>query len=340
MTDRFLSSSSAWAIVLAAILLAPAFVHAQAPATAAAKKAAKSNAWAASQLPNGQPDMQGYWTNLTFTPFERPAKYGTREFLTDDETAELFKQGVIHSYEFTFENPAGTPVYDATAFGLDAWQNGIRPNKRTSLIVDPPDGRIPPLTPEAQKARTAKKNTANARLDGPEDLTLGVRCLTYAMNGPPMVPSGYNSNYHILQQSGYVMIESEWNSEFRIIPLDGRPVLSHNIHRWHGDSRGHWEGNTLVVETANFRPGATFENANPQTLRITERFTRLDADTIEYKFTISDPTTWTKPWSGIIPLSRVKGPMFEYACSEGNDDVINLLEAAHATEKSGGGDAK
>jgi hypothetical protein len=292
------------------------------------------------RTPDGQPDLQGYWTNLTFTPFERPAKYGNREFLTDDETAELFKKGVQHSYEFTFENPAGTPVYDSTAFGLDAWQNGIKPNKRTSLIVDPPDGKIPPLTSEAQKARAARRDTAKARAEGPEDLTLGVRCLTFATNGPPMLPSAYNSNYHIVQQSGYVVIESEWNSEFRIIPLDGRPPLSQNIHRWHGDSRGHWEHDTLVVETTNFRPGAAYEDANAQTLRITERFERLDADTIEYKFTIDDPATWTKPWSAIIPLSRVQGPLFEYACSEGNNDIINLLEAAHASERAADGNEK
>lgn len=132
------------------------------------------------------------------------------------------------------------------------------------------------------------------------------------------------------------MIEAEWDSDARIIPLDGRPHLSRDIHRWHGDSRGHWEGDTLVVETTNFRPGATYLNANPETLRITEHFRRLDAYTIEYKFTIDDPSTWTKPWSAIIPMNRVEGPMFEYACSEGNNDIINMLEAARASEKANG----
>jgi hypothetical protein len=130
------------------------------------------------------------------------------------------------------------------------------------------------------------------------------------------------------------MIEYEWNSEVRVIPLDGRPRLSENFHRWHGDSRGHWEGNTLVVETTNFRSGATFQNANPKTLKITERFTRLDANTIEYKFTIDDPTTWTKPWSAIVPLSHIDGPMFEYACGEGNNGIVNILAGARATEKT------
>jgi hypothetical protein len=151
-----------------------------------------------------------------------------------------------------------------------------------------------------------------------------------------MLPAAYNSNYYIVQMPGFIMIEAEWDSDARIIPLDGRPHLSRDIHRWHGDSRGHWEGDTLVVETTNFRPGATYLNANPETLRITEHFRRLDAYTIEYKFTIDDPSTWTKPWSAIIPMNRVEGPMFEYACSEGNNDIINMLEAARASEKANG----
>jgi hypothetical protein len=271
---------------------------------------------------------------------ERPAKYGNREFLTDAEMAEVFKAGVQHAYEFTYANSAETPVYDSTVYALGAWQNGVTPNRRTSLIVDPPDGRIPPLTPEGQRGRAAMRKipTANENVelegpthaDGPEDLTLGVRCLSFG--GPPILPAAYNSNVRIAQSAGYVMIEYEWNSEVRIIPLDGRPHLSESIHRWHGDSRGHWEGNTLVVETSNFRPGATFQGANPKTLKITERFTRLDARTIEYKFTIDDPTTWAKPWSAIVPLSHVEGPMFEYACSEGNNGIVNILAGARAAD--------
>jgi hypothetical protein len=327
-----LSRTLAATIGAAIIVLAPAVATAQTAQVGAASSPAKKAAWSAPHTPDGQPDLQGYWTNLSFTPLERPAEYGTREFLTDEESAKLFKEGVIHSYEFTYDNPAGTPVYDATTFGLDAWQNGVKPNKRTSLIIDPPNGRIPPLTPEAQKARAAR--VTKTRVESPEDLTLGVRCLTFGR--PPMLPAAYNSNYYIVQMPGFIMIEAEWDSDARIIPLDGRPHLSRDIHRWHGDSRGHWEGDTLVVETTNFRPGATYLNANPETLRITEHFRRLDAYTIEYKFTIDDPSTWTKPWSAIIPMNRVEGPMFEYACSEGNNDIINMLEAARASEKANG----
>jgi hypothetical protein len=249
---------------------------------------------------------------------------------------------VQHAYEFTYANSAETPVYDSTVYALGAWQNGVQPNRRTSLVVDPPDGRIPPLTPEGEKSRAEMKKipTANENIetqgpvqaDDPNDLTLGVRCLSFG--GPPILPAAYNSDVHIVQGAGYVMIEYEWNSEVRLIPLDGRPPLSQNMHRWHGDSRGHWEGNTLVVETTNFRPGATFQNADPNTLKITERFTRIDARTIEYKFTIDDPATWTKPWSAIVPLSHADGPMFEYACAEGNNGIVNILAGARATERA------
>jgi hypothetical protein len=363
MSNRFGISWSAVAVLMAMVLSTPTFVAAQAPSAVAAKTAAKTDTktaanrktWTSPRTPDGQPDLQGYWTSLSFTPMERPAKYGGREFLTDEEMAQLFKEGVQHTYEFTYANSAETPVYDATVYALGAWQNGVKPNRRSSLIVDPPDGKLPPLTPEAAKKRAAMmagpaavpardsdlnaavatdedRNNRPVKADVPADLGLGVRCLSFG--GPPILPGAYNSNTHIVQSPGYVMIEYEWNSEVRIIPLDGRPHLSQNIHPWHGDSRGHWEGDTLVVETTNFRPGATYQDANPKTLHITERFTRLDAETIEYKFTIDDPTTWTKPWSAIVPLSSINGPMFEYACGEGNNGLVNILAGARATEKA------
>ncbi len=348
MTRHCWISSNMGAAVFTAILLSPMFVigqqHVRRQNTAAAETqtAAQAKEWTVPRTPDGQLDLQGYWTSLSFTSMERPAKYGGREFLTDKEMAEVFKSGVQHSYEFTYANGAEVPVYDSTVYALGAWQNGVTPNRRTSLVIDPPDGRIPPLTPEAERARANMRKipTANENVeidgptqaDGPQDLTLGVRCLSFG--GPPILPAAYNSDVHIVQSAGYVMIEYEWNSEIRVIPLDGRPPLSPNIHRWHGDSRGHWEGNTLVVETTNFRPGATFQNANPDRLKITERFTRISAKTIEYKFNVDDPTTWTKPWSAIVPLSHIDGPMFEYACAEGNNGIVNILAGARAAEKT------
>jgi hypothetical protein len=335
------------AVIMVAIFLAPAWVAAQAksdakPAAPAKSASANGKTWSLPRTPDGQPDLQGYWTSLSFTPMERPAKYGNREFLTDQEVTQVYKEGVQHSYEFTFNDFGDTPVYDATVYALSAWQEGVAPNRRTSLVVDPPDGKIPPLTPAAAKAREAFRErgpnqdyadpNAPVKADTAADLNLGERCLSFG--GPPILPGAYNSDFHIVQSASNVLIEYEWGNESRIIPLDGSPHLASNFHPWHGDSRGHWEGNTLVVETTNFRPGATFQGANARTLKITEYFTRTDQNTIEYKFTIDDPSTWTKPWTAIVPLSRIKGPIFEYACTENNNDAVNILAGARAAEKA------
>jgi hypothetical protein len=306
----------------------------------AASKAVEKKPWKLSHTPDGQPDLQGIWTNLSFTPMVRPAKYGNREFLTKEEMDWEFKTGVARSYDTTLGNAADSPFYDATTYALDAWQNGIQPNPRTSLIVDPPNGQFPPLTSEAAKKRAARPaanpqaNAANAptKADSTADIGLGVRCLTFG--GPPILPSVTNSNLRIVQSAGTVLLEWEWDSTPRIIPLDGRPHLSSNIHRWNGDSRGHWEGNTLVVETTNFRPGTTYQDANANTLKITEYFTRTNETTIEYKFTVDDPTTWTASWSAMVPFSRIKGPMPEFACTEGNFSLVEILAAARAAENA------
>lgn len=303
-------------------------------------KTAEKKRWKLSYTPDGQPDLQGIWTNLSFTPMVRPAKYGNREFLTKAEMDWEFKTGVARSYDTTLGNAADSPFYDATTYALDAWQNGIQPNPRTSLIVDPPNGQFPPLTPEAARKRAAapapnaQTNAANAvtKVDTVADATLGVRCITFG--GPPILPSVTNSDLRIVQSPGSVLLEWEWNSTPRIIPLDGKPHLSSNIRPWNGDSRGHWEGNTLVVETTNFRPGATYRDANADTLKITEYFTRTNETTIEYKFTVDDPTTWTTPWSAIVPFSRIKGPMPEFSCSEGNFSLVEILAAARAADKA------
>ncbi len=325
------------ALALGVLASAPAGVVAQslasktpAPAATAKPAPAPGKPWTLPKTPNGHPDLQGYWTSLSFTPLERPEKFGTREFLTEEELSTIFKAGVDRSYELTFANPAGTPVYDATVYGLDAWQNGVKPNKRTSLIVDPPNGRLPAMTPEGQ-ARRGRGRQQNP-MNGPEDLSSGVRCFTFG--GTPIpAGSGYNQNTFILQGKDHVIMEYEWGSSARLIPLNGGPHLSSKIRPWRGDSRGRWEGNTLVIETTNFRQGASPDNSNPATARLIERLTRLDETTIEYKYTIDDPSTWTQPWTAIVPLSKVDGPLFEYACNEGNNGLVNLLEGARAQEQ-------
>ena len=354
-----------------ATICAPMFARAQSPSdapksgTRAAAKAqadtetkapAQAKKWVMPRMADGHPDFSGYWNNLTFTPMERPAKYGNREFLTSDEMKEIFRSGVRGSYEPGAQgsedryggelfNPDSVD-YDATTYGLSPWQNGIKPNPRTSLVVDPPDGRIPPLTAEA-KARLAAgarpgggfpyvvddhHGGAVVHADNARDLGQNTSCVTQS-GGPPLIPSEYNSGLFIAANPGYVLIETEQGSEFRIIPLDAHAHVSSDIHQWHGDSRGHWEGDTLVVETTNLRPDHTYRNGDPKSQKITEYFKRLDADTIEYKFTVDDPSTWTRPWSAIIPLNSSAGPLFEYDCSENNNDAVNILAGARAFEK-------
>src|SRR5580704_3827282 len=361
---------SALGVASTLLLCAPAFVAAQSSATpgkaaapssnssaqATAKSGANGKAWVMPRTADGHPDFSGYWNQLTFTPMERPAKFGGREFLTKEEMEQVFKSGVRGSYDpggagsedrygGELFNPDSVD-YDATTYGLSPWQNGIKPNPRTSLVVDPPDGRIPPLTPEA-KARLAAgarpgggfpyvvddhHGGAVVHADTAKDLGQNTSCVTQS-GGPPLIPSEYNSGLFIAQNSSYMLIETEQGSEFRIIPLDAHPHVSLNIHQWHGDARGHWEGDTLVVETTNLRPDHTYRNGDYKTQKITESFKRINAQTIEYKFTIDDPSTWTRPWSAIAPLNASTGPLFEYDCSENNNDAVNILAGARASEK-------
>jgi len=359
--------SSALGIASAALLLAPVLAAQSsaspkktdaAPAANSAAEAGtgKAKNWVMPRMTDGHADFSGYWNNLSFTPMERPAKYGNREFLTPEEMKAVFKSGVRGSYDPGAQgsedryggelfNPDSVD-YDATTYGLSPWQNGIKPNPRTSLVVDPPDGRIPPLTPGAKTRLAAGARPAGGfpyviddhhggavvHADRAKDLGQGTTCTTQS-GGPPLTPAEYNSGLFIAQNPSYMLMETETGSEFRIIPIDGPPHAGFNIHQWHGDSRGHWEGDTLVVETTNLRPDHTYRNGDPNTEKITEYFKRIDAVTIEYKFTIDDPSTWTTPWSAIIPMSASAGPLFEYDCSENNNDAVNILAGARASEK-------
>jgi len=319
MSNRF-AFSSVLGIALAIVLFVPTFVVAQGP-SGAAKTPARTNtkSWTTPRTPDGKPDLHGYWTSESFTPLERPAKYAGKEFLTDEEVEAAQKAGMQREYDRTPNDPEST-LSNLTTFGLTAALEGFVPNKRTSLIVDPPDGRIPPRTPEALKRPRAigdrdyievdSHGEVAVHADTPKDIGVRTSCVSLS-GGPPILPGGYNNGV-----------------------LDARPHAGATIHQWHGDGRGHWEGDALVVETTNFRPEATFRNGNPQTLKITERFRRVAADRIEYSFTIDDPSTWTKPWTAIVPLSAIQGPFFEYDCSESNNDIINIMAGARATEKA------
>jgi hypothetical protein len=294
----------------------------------------QSNTWTPPRTPDGQPDLQGIWTNATVTPLERPAELAGKKVFTDQEAAEFAKQTVQATNADRRDVPPEVDV--ARAYNQFWYDRGttVVSTKQTSLIVDPPDGRLPALTPQGQQKVTELAEMRRLHpADGPENRTLNERCIKWGTAGPPMLPGPYNNNYQIVQTPGYVIILVEMIHDARIIPIDGRPHLPNNVRSWLGDARGHWEGNTLVVDTANFRPDATYRNTVPESLHLTERFTRVSADTIQYEFTVNDPATFTKPWTASIPMTKIPGPVYEYACHEGNYAMEGILSGARADEK-------
>jgi hypothetical protein len=296
--------------------------------------ASAQSRWTPPKTPAGQPDLQGIWTNLTITPLERPAELAGKAFLTAEEAAAYEKQ--VRENNNADRRDGGSDADLGRAYN-DAWYDRgtkVVGTRRTSLIVDPPDGKIPPLTPEAQKKQAELREAARGRqFDGPENRALPERCLLWPTAGPPMLPSFYNNNYQIVQTPGYVMILVEMIHDARIIPLDGRPHLPSAVREWMGDSRGHWEGNTLVVETTNFTDKTRFRGAD-ENMRLIERFTRVSPETIMYEFTVDDPTAFTRKWTAQIPMQKTEGPIYEYACHEGNYALAGVLAGARAEEKS------
>ena len=284
-----------------------------------------------------QPDLQGIWTNATRTPLERPEEFRGKPVLTEQEAAVYERRILAQGNRDRRDGAPETDVaraYNELFFDQGDKLGRIGNSIPTSIIVDPPDGRIPPLTPEG-RARLDRAR-AYARLhpaDRAQDRSLTERCIYWATAGPPMLPGPYNNLYQIYQTPGYVMILSEMIHEARIIPLDGRPHLPPAIRSWTGDPRGHWEGNTLVIETTNFNEKTRFRGAS-ENLKVIERLTRVDADTILYRFTIDDPSTFTKPWTGELPLAAAAGPIYEYACHEGNQSLVDILAGARAQERN------
>ena len=303
---------------------------------AAAAMFGQSKPWTPPRTPDGHPDLQGIWTNSTLTPLERPAEFRDKPVLSEQEAAAYEKQLLRENDRDRRDGGAEVDVgraYNELFFDRGTKLARVDSSIRTSLIIDPPDGRIPALTPEAQKrAADARAEARRHPADGPEDRSLQERCLFWATDGPPMLPGAYNNYYQIVQTPGYVMILAEMAHDARIIPLDGRPHADAKIREWKGDSRGHWEGDTLVVDTTNFT-GKTKFRGSSENLRVIERFTRVAPDTILYKFTIDDPSTFTKSWSGEIPFTAEKGPVFEYACHEGNYALRDILAGARAEER-------
>jgi hypothetical protein len=289
--------------------------------------------WTTSHTPDGQPDLQGLWSNATITPLERPKELAAKEFFTSAEAAEYEKRVLDESNKDRRDGPPEADV--GRAYNDSWWDRGTKvvPTRRTSIIVDPPDGRIPALTPEAQKAESARVAVRQRPAGGPEDRGLPERCILWPTAGPPMLSSAYNNNYQILQIPGYVVIFIEMIHDVRIIPLDGRPHLASHVRQWMGDPRGRWEGNTLVVDTTNFTAKNPFRGSD-RNLHLIERFTRIDPDTILYRFTVEDPTAFTRIWTGEVPMTRTPGPIYEYACHEGNYSMTNILSGARAEDRA------
>jgi hypothetical protein len=290
------------------------------------------------RTPDGQPDLQGYWTNASFTPLERPKELAGKEFFTEAEAAAFDKERLLRE-----NSQAKNDIhYDNALWQTENW--GRVPSRRTSVIFDPPDGRIPPLTAAGEKAAAALAETLRRRAaaESAESRSLAERCISWGNEGPPMLGSTYNANLQILQSPGLVTISHEIIHGVRMIPLDGRPHLPPGLRQLGGDSRGHWEGDTLVVDTTNFNDQTNFRGPpaiarqdifSSRDLHVIERFQRMDADTIVYRFTVDDPTTWIKPWSGELLMKRIPGPIYEYACHEGNYGLANILTGARAAEQ-------
>jgi hypothetical protein len=284
------------------------------------------------RTPDGQPDLQGFWTNDTVTPLERPAEFGNKEFLTPEEAAAYAKK---RNDQFLAQ-PKDNIHYDDAIWQAENYSKDVR--LRTSLVTDPRDGKLPPLTPEARKREVARvANRAGTGVsDSAQTRSLAERCISWGNVGPPMIPPTYYANFQILQSRDTVVIRHELMHDARVIYLDRRSHPSSAIEYLAGHSVGHWEGDTLVVDTTNFTDKTNFrgppattrqEISHTRTLHVVERFTRVDKSTINYQFTVEDPATWTRSWSGEYAIRAFEGPIYEYACHEGNYGLANILRA-------------
>ena len=347
MRYRLLGLPWAVAAVFAVVSLAPSPVAAQ-PAEPAD--------WVAPRTPWGDPDLQAIWNNGTISPLERPAELADQAFLDAEGVAALEQQAQARVDQEnaptvrTGTLPVGGNVGAYNSYWTEQSTSVVRTG-RTSLITDPPDGRLPPLTPAAlariqspEALRLTEVQEGRLPADGPEEMGLSERCLWY--RGIPSIPTGYNNNYHFLQTPEAVTILQEHIHDRRVIFLDGRPHLPSGISQFAGSSRGHWDGDTLVVETTNLREPFIRRWVRPEHslsrgrlsehARIVERFTRIGPDTLDYQFTIHDPLTWTRSWSGALPYTRLDGQMYEFACHEGNYGLLNIMTGSRAEEAAGG----
>ena len=304
---------------------------------------------AASETPRtpwGDPDLQGIWEYWTFTPLQRPDDLADRDVLTAEEAAAVGERSRQAALTRDREGPSAG---DTGAYGQEVWTERSRPNALTqaSLIVDPPDGKIPPFTASEERrieehrragGRPVRTRAGGIGTDGPEDRGLAERCIVGFSTGPPLLPAGYNNNVQVFQAPGYVVLVVEMIHDVRVVPLDGRPHLPDHMRQWLGDARGRWEGDTLVVETTNFTNKiASFSTTSVSwgtggDLKLIERFTRVDGGTLQYEFTVENPSIFTRPFTARYPMNRSDLPLYEYACHEGNYGLMNILTGARAED--------
>jgi hypothetical protein len=316
----------------------------QAPAGKADKK------WTVPRTPDGRPDLQGNWTNNSVTPLERPKAWAGKLLLNDEEMAQLrkltaevteeggdaqFGDSVIEHALSGAKNPASSDSGTGNYNHFWLVERTVE-DRRTALVTNPPDGRIPALTQAARDRQAAaaaqRKQRSRSLVDNPEERGLGERCVNF---GVPKVGAGYNSYYQIVQTPSHVMFMSEMAHDARIIPVDGRPHVDQRVEFWNGDPRGRWEGDTLVVESTNFSKKSEFRGSR-ETLTLVERFTRTGPATLSYEITVTDPTVWTNPWTAMIPLKQTSELIYEYACHEGNyNSMEGVLKGSRTLEREG-----
>ena len=325
----------ALAFVSVAVVFVALVLGAAAPAAQTSK---------APKTPWGTPDLNGLWDFRTITPLERPANMADKEFLTEAEAAKLEQETIERNAEIDSRPAERTTAggnVDRRADGTPGFYNnfwldgGTKPvgTRRTSLVIDPPNGRVPPLTPAAQKrAEERRAYLKQHPADGPEDRSASDRCILGFNAGPPLTPGGYNQNMQVVQTRDHVVMVTEMVHTARVVPLDGRPPLNDRLRNWSGEARGRWEGDTLVIETTNFKPERGWRGATGN-MKLIERLTRLDAETLEYKYTVIDPDTWTSPWTAAIPLRLSDQPSYEYACHEGNHSMQGILSGQRTEDQ-------
>jgi len=338
MSYRSLVSTAALAALLAAtVSVAPL---AQAPAAGRSPRPPQATTtgktWTPPRTSDGKPDLQGIWTDNTLTPLERPKKFGAKEFYTDQEFADLTRRARQGEKVEEADLGAAAPQavrYDLEVYGFDRTKLRFASTKRTSLIVGP-EGVVPPMLPQATK-RNAERAAMNRghEFDSHENRPLQERCILMGQERIPMIPGANEGNLLlIVQGAGYVSLLHEIDHSTRVIPTDGRPHVPQNIRQWQGDSVGHWEGNSLVVDTTNFMNLTNYRGSGEK-LHLVERFTRTADDTMIYQFTVEDPETWAKPWTVEVPWTKTKGPVYEYACHEGNTMISTILRGARVAEE-------